>query len=437
MQQEQYEKIIIYCIIAILVLLLWCITLIRERKSRNKDIKSFFDNLKVKCKEALGDNPAIINFSAALFAFDEQYQYRVKAGQLKDIDNTLRHAQREYQKLQFNFQELENRIAKRKEFYRSINGPIPEAIKKIASAYSDIQYIDDECTIRYLERKTRKIRAYTATEFRKILKEEKRKAIESFKTIQYKYEYLLATFPELQNAIEQDNDIDVDGQNLIDEDNESSGWLSREEWDKLSDSERNQLALDRYNNSRKKSLRRIGIDYELYCGYYFRKQGALKVIQHGEEKGLEDLGRDIIVQFNDKTLIVQCKRWSDKKVIRENCIAQLYGTAAVYCMENYPNEKDPIERLGKTVIPVIMTTTQLSDTAMNFTKKLGVEVKVLPCDVYPQIKCNINNGNKIYHLPFDQQYYRTKISETGEFYAFTVREAEEHGFRRALRHMFN
>jgi hypothetical protein len=52
------------------------------------------------------------------------------------------------------------------------------------------------------------------------------------------------------------------------------------------------------------------------------------------------------------------------------------------------------------------------------------------------IKCNINQGTKekIYHLPFDQQYDRTKIlPELGEFYADTTAEAEEKGFRRAFR----
>ncbi len=52
------------------------------------------------------------------------------------------------------------------------------------------------------------------------------------------------------------------------------------------------------------------------------------------------------------------------------------------------------------------------------------------------IKCNINQSTKekIYHLPFDQQYDRTKITaECGEFYATTVAEAEKKGFRRAFR----
>jgi len=40
---------------------------------------------------------------------------------------------------------------------------------------------------------------------------------------------------------------------------------------------------------------------------------------------------------------------------------------------------------------------------------------------------------KIYHLPFDQQYDNTKIFEKGEFYCRTTEEAERKGFRRAFR----
>ncbi len=55
---------------------------------------------------------------------------------------------------------------------------------------------------------------------------------------------------------------------------------------------------------------------------------------------------------------------------------------------------------------------------------------------YPMIKCNINRntGERIYHLPFDQQYDKCIINPAeGEFYAKTVKEAEENGFRRAMR----
>jgi hypothetical protein len=54
---------------------------------------------------------------------------------------------------------------------------------------------------------------------------------------------------------------------------------------------------------------------------------------------------------------------------------------------------------------------------------------------YPMIKCNISGRDKerIYHLPFDQQYDRVKISGRPEMYAYTVAEAERAGFRRAWR----
>lgn len=59
---------------------------------------------------------------------------------------------------------------------------------------------------------------------------------------------------------------------------------------------------------------------------------------------------------------------------------------------------------------------------------------------YPCVKCNINktSGEKIYHLPFDQQYDRIKIDiNKGECYVFTVKEAENLGFRRAMKHVAN
>lgn len=57
---------------------------------------------------------------------------------------------------------------------------------------------------------------------------------------------------------------------------------------------------------------------------------------------------------------------------------------------------------------------------------------------FPRIKCNIGkDGEKIYHLPFDQKYDRTIIDKNkGEFFATTVAEAVEHGFRRAKKYNF-
>ena len=56
---------------------------------------------------------------------------------------------------------------------------------------------------------------------------------------------------------------------------------------------------------------------------------------------------------------------------------------------------------------------------------------------FPRIKCNINRTTKekIYHLPFDQKYDDVIIEPSrGEFFAKTVAEAEEKGFRRAMKY---
>jgi hypothetical protein len=52
------------------------------------------------------------------------------------------------------------------------------------------------------------------------------------------------------------------------------------------------------------------------------------------------------------------------------------------------------------------------------------------------IKCNINPSSKekIYHLPFDQQYDKVVIGDVpGECYVETIADAEAAGFRRAFR----
>ena len=46
---------------------------------------------------------------------------------------------------------------------------------------------------------------------------------------------------------------------------------------------------------------------------------------------------------------------------------------------------------------------------------------------------NQRPGERIYHLPFDQQYDNIKIDPPNEFVALTVEEAEHSGFRRAFR----
>lgn len=281
----------------------------------------------------------------------------------------------------------------------------------------------------------------SANEVKKYYKQIARNYIIKYKEMQYRYEYLINLFPELGEYIENEEDLYVidnntDLEDFVDElkveKDHSFDYLLDEEWQSLSREERNQLALDNYLK-RDKSKLIIGLEYEMYIDYLLREDG-FKTKAFGIERGLNDLGRDIIatkeIDGEIFVYIIQCKNWSASKLIHENVICQTYGTAVEYELnEHYKGLFPP------KVIPVLCTTTTISETALKFANKLGVKIWNKPKGDYPMIKCNINpsTGEKIYHLPFDQQYWNTKIENDNEFYAWTVKEAENAGFRRAFR----
>lgn len=217
-------------------------------------------------------------------------------------------------------------------------------------------------------------------------------------------------------------------------------FIPKSEYDSLPESDRNQKALDRYIASRKKPWE-IGRDYERYIGYIYEQKGY-EVEYQGIEKGLEDLGRDLICTKNEKILVIQCKYWASHKIIHEKHINQLFGTAVKYYLDFKSSNKNsqilnlfPDSILKGEIGAIFITSTKLSDTAKSFAEVLGIEViEEKALEKYPIIKCNISNdGSRIYHLPFDQMYDKTLIKNKNEFYAFTVKEAESKGFRRAYK----
>ena len=260
-----------------------------------------------------------------------------------------------------------------------------------------------------------------------LIKKEKQEEIEKLKWAEYQLAYLLEIYPTLQDVIDAEfKELDISYSDITEYDPVVK-FVKTDEWERLSESERNQLALDRYVESRQKSKWQIGRDYELYCGYCYEQKGY-NVDYYGSYNGLEDLGRDLIIKQGDDIRIVQCKYWSQNKKIHENHIMQLYGSVIEYNLENNANATG-----------ILLTNTVLSDKAKEFAKVLGISFKEkMPMGNFPRIKCNIGIGEygektKIYHLPFDQQYDSTKIDSKDEFMAMTVAEAESAGFRRAYK----
>ena len=239
------------------------------------------------------------------------------------------------------------------------------------------------------------------------------------------YENAVPSLAELSDKDEHDGYVDAPEHDVPADVDPVLGWLAREEYDALPPAERNQRALCRYL-ARRKTRWQIGRDFEQFVGY-LRERDGFVVTYHGIAKGLEDLGRDLVARRGDEIEVIQCKRWSASKTIHEKHIFQLYGTVVLAQIEN------PGLRISGT----FTTTTSLSEVARAVAERLGLRVEErLPLGEFPRIKCNIarDSGERIYHLPFDQQYDKTVIEpERGEVCVHTAAEAESLGFRRAFR----
>ena len=291
-------------------------------------------------------------------------------------------------------------------------------------------------------------RAHRASEIVSMVRQQTRQAVKQLRAYKARARYYETMFPFLCDLVEDDGCI-IPQEAMLTEhasnnaDDPVGRWLTPAEYERMSEIDRNQLALDRYNR-RNKTNWEIGRDYEAFIGYTY-SQRDYAVEYFGMREGLQDLGRDLICKSGMETLVVQCKRWAQCTTIHEKHINQLVGTTI-----EYAHKTGGTIRLGKHTIrfgdnlfehpirAVFVTTTHLSDTAKQFAECLGVEVREGElAGEYPMIKCNISrhDGRKIYHLPFDEQYDTTIIEpEKGEFFACTVKEAADKGFIRAGRH---
>ena len=359
---------------------------------------------------------------------DIKYYCIKKNNEIKYYEDKISHLKKEHDTLKEQIKEYENFQDKRwlvlknsVEEYKREFGSNLTAIPYMSRLIADIMTIDLDRVAWALswgnnQERQKKVASIS------LLKKEKSEEIAKIKGAEYQLAYLLELYPALQDVIDTEfKDLDI-SYNDITEHDPVIKYLEKDEWQKLTDSKRNQLALDRYIESRKKSKWQIGRDYELYCGYCYEKKGY-RVDYYGSYHGLEDLGRDLIIKSGNEVRIVQCKYWSQNKQIHENHIMQLYGSVIEYNLENNTHATG-----------ILLTNTTLSAKAKDFAKILGIDFKENhSIGEFPRIKCNIGVEGKIYHLPFDQQYDSTIIEGKNEFMAFTVEEAEKAGFRRAYK----
>ena len=267
------------------------------------------------------------------------------------------------------------------------------------------------------------------------VKKEKRELNKKLKILEYQlktYEQYFPIIEDFKDYILEDDTflIKSDGSVSQDEDYDPvQKFLKPEEFKKLPIDRKNQLALDRYLNKTHTKLE-IGRFYERYIGYLYEQEDWI-VKFFGIIEGFDDLGRDLVCKKGNEIHIVQTKNWSKYKIIREKYLYQHFATTIHYQLQEKISKKVKVK-------PIFYATIDFSDMAKKVSKALNIQIKTekLKKD-YPMIKCNINPSTKekIYHLPFDQQYDKVIIGNNpGELYVKTVAEATKKGFRRAFRY---
>lgn len=350
----------------------------------------------------------------------------------QELDSRIKKQQQEIKlqndgikELQNTKENLESLIEELKNDIKNIINEKTEAYPRLAGLMADLLTLHYEKSASLLE--TKKNPALIEAARIRELKNETREILKDKKVLEYKIAYIEALFPNIVDIFDSDFQNDEDFTLETDETTDRTrNFLSHEEFSKLSVRERNQLALDRYVQGEKTKWQ-IGRDYEMYIGQQFESHG-FTVKYTGIIENIEDMGRDLICNKDGITYIVQCKNWSQEKEIHEKHIFQLFGTVVLR----------QIETPSEIVVGVFVTTTDLSAKAKSIAKHLNIIIYPnTPLQEFRRIKCNVNKatGEKIYHLPFDQKYDRTQIEKkNGEFFASTVEEAEDAGFRRAWKH---
>ena len=360
--------------------------------------------------------------------------------QKREFEDQKRDFESQKQKFESEMEELTRQFEKREEFVGGLRREFAASYVRgrrwlAAFIAEGDRALDDSISsnLKYKKRPANK-----ASEEVSAARAERRAFKERVKFLEYQLKSYKEYFPFLDDyeelILDEVISLSSTANNLeaLDEADPVLLYVPKAEYDQLSFTARNQIALDRYLG-KALSPTAVGRLYERYLGYLYEHDGW-KVEYHGIIEGYEDLGRDLICTKGNDVLIVQAKCWSKVKLIHEKHVFQLFGTTQLYLMNR---TKD--DMFSPNVSALFITTTNLSPVARKAADWLQVKVKegFELSKTYLMIKCNINQAtnSKIYHLPFDQQYDRTKIVPAlGEFYAQSVADAEKKGFRRAWRH---
>ncbi|PLX05704.1 MAG: hypothetical protein C0596_19090 [Marinilabiliales bacterium] len=319
--------------ITVIILIVIVVNKYKEIRKLNKKIEDDENYRIKKLKEQLSKKTD--NLNLIISERDELVRkYHEMSDDYKDVRNRLQH--------------LKALLEIKDKLYELIENKTEDNLKFFSSLVADHLLLQYSISADCLEYKSHP--AYVEAKRIRELKETTKGIVERHKIMEYKYEYLINLFPELENYVDDFETLKslTDYKNVADfQENvdRTINYLTKDEYNNLSIEDRNKLALNRYIDGQKTKWQ-IGRDYELYIGYEYYREGW-QVEYYGIEKQLEDMGRDLIAIKGDEVHVIQCKYWSSSKLIHEKHIAQLYGTTIQYLLSN--------KHLKKKIFPVFIT----------------------------------------------------------------------------------
>ena len=335
----------------------------------------------------------------------------------------------------------EEQFEERKSIFEKIASEKEIGFPWLAGKIAEFYSAKDEAVALRLE--ARKNPAYKAAYEVRQIKAEKRSLLTELRMHQYQLEYYESLFPWLLEYRDIPDEEIIrreagSGAEAESEEDPAFQLLAPAELTSLSMTELFQQALNRYVAGRKTNWE-IGRDYERYIGSQLEMDGY-DVEYFGARQGKENMGPDLIAKKDGQVEVIQCKYWTQGKIIHENHIFQLFGSAFMYAYDESGaiNTSWALTALRNgNVTPVLVCSCTVSALARSMADGLGMTIRDnKPFDPgYSRIKCSIsrNDKEKVYLLPFDQMYDRIRIRpDEGELYARTVVEAEAKGFRRAF-----
>lgn len=189
--------------------------------------------------------------------------------------------------------------------------------------------------------------------------------------------------------------------------------------------------LNKVEASRASDKWKYGRDYERFIGYLFERKGYY-VVYNGALEGKADGGIDLIACKDGFIHLIQCKRWRNLIGVEEiekfaNAVDRFERRRSMY------ESKLPHGYSKCKVMPIFYATNGYAKDAFNEAYWLDISLKTQPFSSireYPPVKCVLQNGEKVYYLPFDRDFDRVHVGVyRGGCYKFTVFDAQRAGYR--------